>query len=187
MSASRRAPAYAREVSARRQRGERVGLLVVAVHDWQAGRWFDGRQEVARVVVSDDQPLHSVRFDCAHALDVLICGAGSAKDFEQLADALAKAEPASVWAEYEDGIWRMDRTKGGWLAVEGPLPVQWLARAIQTHRAWCLMRGEGIYGRPVFADARLAAYASVFGDEARSVMRDVFQARASGLLVAEAA
>lgn len=183
----RRAPAYAREVSARRQAGERVGLLVVSVHDWQAGRWFDGRPEVARVVIAEDQPLHSVRFDCAHALDVLLCGAGSAADFNKAADALAKAEPASVWAEYEDGVHRMERTSCGWLAVEGPLPVQWLARAIQTHRAWCLMRGEGIYGRPVFAAARLAAYAQVFGDDARSVMRDVFQARAAGILIAEAA
>jgi len=181
-------PAYAREVAARRQSGDRVGLLVVAVHDWQAGKWFEGRPEVLRVVIPEDLPFKDVRFDCAHALDVLLCGVGSTSDFGLVADALSKAEPASVWAEYTDGIWRLEFAgKQGWLAVEGPFPVQWLARAIHNHRAWCLMRGDGIYGRPVFAEARLAAYSSVFGDAARSVMRDVFQARAGTLLVEEAA
>ena len=186
---ARRSPAYAREVSSRRQQGERIGLLVVAVHDWQAGKWFENRPEVARVVIPDDQPLHSVRFDCAHALDVLLCGSGSSTDFDVVADALAKAEPASVWAEYDDGIWRIERISPnyGWVSLDGPYPVQWMGRAVQNHRAWCLMRGEGIYGRPVFAAARLAAFTSVFGDEARTVMRDMFQARSGGLLSEEAA
>jgi len=179
---TRRSPAYARELSARRQNGERIGLLIVSVHDWQAGRWFDGRPEVARIVIPEDQPLNAVRFDCAHALDVLLCGAGTTPDFNTVADELAKAEPASVWAEYVDGIWRMEPSSSGWLAVDGPFPVQWLARAIQTNRSWCLMQGKGIYGRPVFAAARLAAYTELFGDEAPSVMRDVFQARTSDLL-----
>jgi len=165
-----KSPAYARDVVARRHSGERIGLLVVAVHDWQAGKWFEGRPEVARVVVPDDLPLHTARFDCAHALDVLICGAGSAKDFDIVADALTKAEPASVWAEYEDGIWRLEKVgRIGWSAIEGPFPVQWLARAIQSHRTWGLLRGEGIYGRPVFAAARLAAHAALFGDQAQAL------------------
>ena len=184
---ARRSPAYAREVSGRRQSGERIGLLVVAIHDWKAGKWFENRPEVARVVIAQDQPLNAIRFECAHALDVLLCGSGSTKDIDQVATALAKAEPASVWAEYQDGIWRLEYASREWLAVEGPYPIQWLGRAIQTHRTWCLMRGEGIYGRPVFAEARLEAYRAVFGAEAQSVMRDVFQARAAGLLVEAAA
>jgi hypothetical protein len=182
----RKSPAYAREIIARRQGGERIGLLVVAAHDWKHGTWFAERSEVARVVVPPDVPFDQVRFDCAHALDVLLCGAGSTEEFNTLADALALSEPASIWAEYDDGIWRIEPSSMGWLAVEGPYPLPWLSRAISTHRAWCLLRGEGIYGRPVFAAARQAAFVSVFGDEAKTVMRDLFAARA-GELLAEAA
>ena len=50
----RRPLAYAKDLAARRRNNERVGLVVVAVHDWEAGKWFEGRPEVARLVVPDD-------------------------------------------------------------------------------------------------------------------------------------
>jgi len=182
----RKSPAYAREIIARRKGGERIGLLVVSAHDWKSGNWFEDRPEVARVVIPPDVPFDQVRFDCAHALDVLLCGAGTTAEFNTLASALALSEPASIWADYEDGIWRLEHSSLGWLTVEGPYPLPWLSRAISTHRAWCLMPGDAIYGRPVFAAARQAAFVSVFGDEARTVMRDLFSVRA-GELLAEAA
>ncbi|MBK8399989.1 MAG: hypothetical protein IPL29_02625 [Propionivibrio sp.] len=49
-----RAPAYAKALMARRRRGERIGLLVVAVHDWHAGEEFTAHAEVARVVLPPD-------------------------------------------------------------------------------------------------------------------------------------
>jgi len=177
-------PAYAKEVIAKRQRGERIGLLVVAIHDWQAGKWFEGRQEVSRVVVPQDLPPNSIRFDCAHALDVLLCGSGSNDDLDAVADALTKAEPASIWAEFDSGIWRIERVGlkyAEWCAVDGPFPVQWLARAVQNHRSACLISGRGIYSRPVFAEARRAAFISIFGDDAPEMMREIMEPSAASV------
>lgn len=172
-------PAYAKDVIARRRNGDRIGLLVVAIHDWQAGKWFEDRPEVSRVVVPEDLPLTAIRFDCAYALDVLLCGSASNDDLCVVADALSKAEPASVWAEYDSGIWRIEHTNSGWLAIEGPFPLPWLAKAVHNHRSWCLMSGTGIYGRPVFAEARRAAFVAIFGDDAPAMMREVMQPNAA--------
>lgn len=181
----KRSPAFAKDVVARRQRGERVGLLVIALHDWNAGRWFDARPEVSRVVVPDDIEPKQVRFDVAHALDVVICGSPTLPDFYAYVSALELAGPASIWGEFDDGFWRLERSRFGrrdWEGSDGPLPVQWLAKAVHAHRQWALLRGEGLYGLPAFAAARKAAYSSLFGDGAEEMMRAVFAARTAAAL-----
>ena len=55
-----RSPAYAKDLMARRRSGERIGLLVVAVHDWHAGEEFTAHAEVARVVLPPDSLPHEV-------------------------------------------------------------------------------------------------------------------------------
>mgnify|MGYP001362128851 CR=1 FL=1 len=57
--------AYGNDVMERRARGERVGLLVVAVHDWDAGQWYAGRPEVCRVVLPSDLPIEAADWTIA--------------------------------------------------------------------------------------------------------------------------
>lgn len=160
----RRSPAYARDVVTRRNQGERIGLLVVAIHDWKAGRWFQGRPEVARVVVTEDQKPDQMRFDCAHALDVVLCGSCTAQELQAVASAVSLWEPASLWGEFEAGICRIDRVgKASWYAVGEPVAVRDLARAVRNYREAALAAGEGIYGSGVFLGARKAALQSLLG------------------------
>jgi hypothetical protein len=73
--------AYGKELAARRRNGERIGLLVVSVHDWEAGKWFEGRSEVARLVLPEDVPVGEADWSLCHGLDVVICGGASDVDF----------------------------------------------------------------------------------------------------------
>lgn len=151
-----RPPAYGKELLARRAAGERVGLLVVALHDWDAGMWFDGRPEVGRVLLPEDTAVESVDWSVAMALDVLVCGSADDAVFYAACDALASAGAASVWGDFNDGIWLLERARRLWLAVDGPYDVRRLSGSLRLHREVMMMLRRGFYGSRVFDLARSA-------------------------------
>ena len=151
--------AYARGLLARRRNNERVGLVVVSVHDWEAGKWFAGRPEVARLVVPDDLPLAEADWSVALALDVLVCGECPEPAFYAVCDALALAGAASVWGEFADGVWLLERAGRAWVAVEGPYAVVKFGAALRLNRLAMLVMRRGMYGSRVFDAARQAALA----------------------------
>lgn len=161
----KRHPAYARDVMTRRADGERIGLLVVSVHDWRAGKWFAHRPEVARVVVAPNQAPDAVRFDCAHALDVVICGNDA--EFFAIADAVQASAPASIWGEFGDGFYRLELARSGWVSVDGPFSLTALPRAVRDYRLLALAVVEGGYASPVFEQARTVFVQAVMNEAAQ--------------------
>jgi len=160
----KRHPAYARDVMARRSDGERIGLLVVSVHDWRAGKWFAHRPEVARVVVAPNQATDALRFDCAHALDVVICSNDA--EFFAVADAVQASEPASIWGEFGDGFYRLEKSRRGWVSVDGPFSLAGLPRAVRDYRLLALAVVEGGYALPAFEKAREVFVQAVLSEAA---------------------
>lgn len=159
----RRLPAYAKELVERRQNGERVGLAVVSLHDWKAGLWFDGRPEVVRVVVPADLPVATVDWSWALALDVVVCGAASDTDFYAACDALQAAGAASLWGEFADGVWLLERGFRLWSAVDGPVALKTLPSSLRLHRTVMMMLRRGFYGSRVFDAARSALLQQIKG------------------------
>ena len=155
----RRPLAYAKDLAARRRNNERVGLVVVAVHDWEAGKWFEGRPEVARLVVPDDLLLADADWSVALALDVLVCGACPEPAFYAVCDALALAGAASIWGEFADGVWLVEKAGRSWVAVDGPYAVMKLGAVLRANRLAMLILRQGMYGSKVFDSARQAALA----------------------------
>lgn len=160
----RKHPAFARDVVARRQAGDRIGLLVVAVHSWRAGKWFEGRAEVARVVVPPDQPADLVRFDCAAALDVVLCGDCSDDDLYSAASALALSSPASIWAEFSDGFCRLEKLGSRWVVDGAPVNIGGLAAAVRAYRMFALARADGCYADKAFEPARDTFLRTLLGE-----------------------
>lgn len=151
--------AYARGLLARRRNNERVGLVVVSVHDWEAGKWFDGRPEVARLVVPDDLPLAEADWSVALALDVLVCGECPEPAFYAVCDALALAGAASIWGDFADGLWLLERAGRAWVAVDGPYSAMKFGAALRLNRLAMLVMRRGMYGSRVFDVVRQAALA----------------------------
>lgn len=155
----RRPLAYAKDLAARRRNNERVALVVVSVHDWAAGKWFDGQPAVARLVVPDDLPLADADFSVALALDVLVCGMCQEPDFYAVCDALAEAGAASIWGEFDDGIWLVERVARTWVAVDGPYAVPKMSAVLRFNRLAMLIMRRGLYGSKFFDAARQEALA----------------------------
>ena len=160
-------PAYGHPLLERRQAGERIGLLVVGVHDWRAGREIETRPNVARVVLAEDKLPHELDWSCAVALDCLIVGECADPVFYATALMLFAAGAASVWGEFADGFWRLERgsTKlypHGLHAADGPFSDRELARRMKIHREWSIMRREGVYGTKPYAQARRALFGTIF-------------------------
>lgn len=161
-----RAPAYAKDLIARRRRGERIGLLVVGVHDWSAGEEFVAHPGVARVVVADDTLPHELDWTCAAALDCLIIG-GSTPEFFATATMLQAAGAASLWCEQESGIVLIEPFASKYfppfLSTGEPVPPALFKRALRKHRHAALILRRGVYGQPLFDDAREAEWVGLFG------------------------
>lgn len=151
-----RPPAYGKELVARRNAGDRVGLLVVALHDWDAGLWFDGRPEVGRVLLPEDTSVDSVDWSVAMALDVLVCGSADDVVFYAACDALAHAGAASVWGDFNDGIHLLERASRLWFSADGPYDVRRLSSSLRWHREIMMMLRRGFYGSRVYDAARTA-------------------------------
>jgi|GEM_PF-6859126 hypothetical protein len=146
--------AHGKALAARIAAGERVGLLVVALHDWDAGRWFDGRPEVARVVLPADLPVEGASWACCLALDCVVCGSADEATFYAACAAIADHGAASVWGEFSDGFRRLDRAGRCWYADEGPLPANKLGAALRDYRTAATMTGQGFYRSRIFDGIR---------------------------------
>lgn len=161
-------PVGGRPLIGRRKAGERIGLLVVSVHDDDAGRELALRSGTARVQVMIDTLPHELDWSCAVALDCVILGACRPPVFYATATMLYAAGAASIWGEFDDGLWRLERWQSascpsGFYADDGPVPVELLGEALSFHRSWALMRRAGGYGTELFDAARDAEFSKVFG------------------------
>lgn len=152
----RRALAYANDVAARRRGGERIGLLVVAVGDWEAGLWYDGRPAVARVVLPEDLSVAAADWSVVMALDVVVCGRCAEPLFYAVCAALERAGAASIWGEFEDGIWLLVRARKLWFATDGPFSIARFGAALRAHRGAAMALSIGFYGSRIFDAARAA-------------------------------
>ena len=154
-----RALAFAKKLAEHRRDGGRVGLLVVSLHDWQAGTWFERSPEVFRIVLPDDLAVDAADWSPALAVDVLLCGKAPDSVFYAAASALINAGAVSVWGEFEDGAYRLSRlSTGKVLAVEGPYPVAKLGAVLRLFRPAALALRLGGYGSRVFDSVRDAMF-----------------------------
>lgn len=156
---------YAKAVAERRRAGERVGLLVVAVHDWAAGSWFDGRPEVCRVVLPDDLAVEAADWSVCLALDVVVCGSADAAVFNAVVRAALAAGAVSCWGEFGDGLHRLAAVgRRGVVAVDGPFPPAKLGAVLQAYRPAALALGIGGYGSRVFEATRAAMFGPLLAE-----------------------
>lgn len=153
-------PAYAKAVIGRRKLGERIGLLVVSLHDWSAGQDLAARPNVARVVVAEDTLPHELDWSFCVALDCLVVGDCEDAVFWAAVTMIYAAGAASIWGDFGGSIFRLERwlsksTPLGFYAEEGPVPVERLGRAVAANREYGLMCRRGVYGTPMFDAARV--------------------------------
>jgi hypothetical protein len=161
-------PVGGRPLIGRRKAGERIGLLIVSVHDEAAGRELALRSGTAHIQVRVDMLPHELDWSCAVALDCVILGTCSQALFYATATMLYAAGAASIWGEFDDGIWRLERWHSascptGFYADDGPVPLSRLGEALAFHRSWALMRRAGVYGTELFDAARDAEFSKIFG------------------------
>ena len=159
---------YAKALRDRRLAGERIGLLVVSVHDWEAGKYLECQPNVARLVVPQDGLPHEFDWSCAVALDCFLLGRCDEAVFYAAALMLRSAKAASVWAEFDDGIWRLAKGSPKWyrhglIAEEGPIAPEKFAAALRNYRERCLLTRAGVYGTRAFDAARSALFDQIFG------------------------
>lgn len=151
---SQRPLAYAKDLAARVANGERVGLLVVSLHCWRSGDWFEGRPEVARLVLTDDVPVERADWSVALAKDVVVCGTAPDAVADAVFEALARSGAASVWLEVKGGIQRVERHYGAWCGMCEPLSPKKLGAALRAYRHDAILFREGFYGSRIYAAAR---------------------------------
>lgn len=150
----RKALAYSRALTERRARRERIGLVVVSLHDWEAGKWFDGRPEVERLVLPADVPVDAADWSVCLACDVLLCGTAPDAVLYAACAALEKFGAASLWGEFDDGIYRIDRCGKSWITDDGPFAVARMGSAMREFRERALCFRIGMYGSRMFDSAR---------------------------------
>lgn len=151
-----RALAYAKDLAARRRNGERVGLLVVSVGDWDAGKWYEGRPEVCRVMLPADVAPAEADWSVAVALDVVVCGDCPEQLFYEVCAFLERAGAASIWGDFSDGLWLLERGVKWWHAVEGPYDLGRFGGVLRQHRTVMMMLRQGFYASRIFDAARQA-------------------------------
>ena len=161
-------PAYGIPLMDSRKAGERIGLLVVSVHDWEEGQDLEIRPNVARVVVPADTLPHQLDWSCAVALDCLVCGGCAESAFYSTALMLMEAHAASVWGVFADGIHRIEKTdarayKHGLICTDDPVPAARFPLVLKAFRLHALMLRDGVYGTTAYDAARAAAFDEVFG------------------------
>lgn len=158
-----KALAYGKALVERRKAGQRVGLLVISLYDWEAGKWFECRPEVARLVLPQDAGVDAVDWSACLALDCVVCGAAVDGTFYEACSALKRAGAASVWGEFDDGIYLLETAGKRWCCTEGPFSVNLLGAALRRHREASMMLRLGFYGSRVFDTARMALLDNVPG------------------------
>lgn len=174
MGAYKKPLAFGKPLVARRKLGERIGLLIVCVHDWEAGRDLEARSGTARVVVPEDMLPHEMDWSPAVALDCLVVGVCPESVFYAAATMLHSAGAASIWGEFSDGIWRLERCvskafPSGFYTTDGPVRPEKLGLSLRNYRDWALLKRLGVYGSAAFSAARLAVFRNIFGSNAEHV------------------
>lgn len=161
----RRALAYAKAVADRRRAGERVGLLVVSVHGWKDGLWFDGRPDVCRVMLPADLTVTEADWSVCLALDVLVCGSASDEVFNDAVRAIVAAGAVSVWGEFADGVHRLALIGlGKVVSVDEGFPVTKMGAVLRDFRTMALALRVGAYGSKVFDAARTAMFGPLLAE-----------------------
>lgn len=160
MTARLKAPAYARDVLAMKQSGQRIGLLVVSVHDWDAGKDLADKPGVARIVIPQDLPPEGADLSLLTALDVLLVGEDSPAFWMAVRGAFAW-RAATVWIDDKDDVLRL--TDYPTLTTMQRAPRSRLAHALTAHRDGMLLSREWPYDQPVFEPARQSLMRRLFG------------------------
>ena len=161
----RRALAFAKRLADHRRAGGRVGLLVVSLHDWQAGLWFEGAPEVFRVVLPDDLSVDTADWSVCLALDVLICGSADDAVFNAVVRGALEAGAVSAWGDFNNGVHRLEvLSTGSVIAVDGPFPLAELGAALQLFRPAALALRIGGYGSRVFDAVRSAMFGALLAE-----------------------
>lgn len=155
-----KAPAYGRELMARRGVGEYIGLVLLVVDDWQGGREYQDRDNVARLVCPEELDIGAADLSMLAGLDVLVCGATEDARFDAAVLASMRAGAASVWGQFADAIWRVEfwpYRAPHYIGITGP--VFQFGRALDEHRRASLLLRLGIYADDAYTPVRNALLA----------------------------
>ena len=157
-----RLPAYGVEVLRRREAGERIGLLLLAVDDWHGGWYFQEKPNVARIVAPEDFDISTGDLTIVVGLDVLVCGDCDHARFNQAIGAAFRSGAASVWGEFDGGITRLEhwRQAPGYIAADKPVPSERFGAALTSNRDVQILLQEGFYGMAAFDPVRQSLLAS---------------------------
>lgn len=162
MERKRRMPGYAREILEKRAEGRRIGLLMVAVDDWNGGWYFRGKPNVERVVCPEDFDFSGADFSVASGCDVLVCGEGAPERLNLATLACLSAGAASVWGEYNDGLWRTTfwpHEAPYLVCEEGSVSYADFAAKLAAFREREILLEAGGYGKPEYRPVRMALLA----------------------------
>lgn len=167
-----RLPGYAKALAEYRATGKPLDALVVSIHDWDDGYWFDHVPTVKRLVIPEDLPVVEVDWAPVTTADVILCG-GSDSDFYAAAQLVRAAMAASVWGQFADGFWLLEAWPYGSksIATAGPFAERELLNEIRCNRDVALMQGAGVYGLPLFREARVRLWGRAFGPEVEARLR----------------
>lgn len=160
-------PAFARALSEQIAAGRPVPLVVLSIHDWSAGKMMADRPGVVRLVVAPEVAVAESDLSLLMGLDVLIVGGADADnaDFHAAQRLALAAGAASVWAEYDYGLWRVEPCGRSVMALEEVAHIDALLDRLPAVRVAHLLTGHGPFNGKMFREARLAAFGSVFGAE----------------------
>lgn len=152
-----RMPAYARDLLIKRQEGKRIGLLLLAVDDWKGGWYLADKPNVCRVICPPDFEIAGADFSVTAGVDVLVCGEGAPDRLDAATLACLAAGAASVWGEYNNGLWRTTYWPH-WaphvLCEDGPVPVEAFGAKLAAFREREVLLESGFYGQPMFRPVR---------------------------------
>lgn len=157
-----RLPAYAYDVLQKRQEGKRIGLLLVSVDDWKGGWYLADKPNVCRIVCPPDLDIAAGDFSVAEGCDVLVCGESAVERLDMATLACLSAGAASVWGEYNDGLWRTSfwpHEAPYLLCEDGPVSYAAFAAHLANFREISILLEAGHYGKPMFRPVRMAMLA----------------------------
>lgn len=158
-------PCYASDLEARLLSGAGVVLVVLAVHDWQAGRLED-RAGVFRLVIHPDRPAAEADLGILRGLDVLVVGGDPAEFYAAVARALL-AGAQSVWGQFDDGVMRLDLwpTAPFLMGFDRVDDADALLDVLPNRRTVQAILGEGCFAASEYRAMRIAAVRQVLGDD----------------------
>ena len=148
-----KAPAYARDVLAKKQSGQHIGLLVLSVHDWEAGKDLAEKPGVARIVIPDDLPPEGADLSVLAGLDVLVTGEDTPSFWMAVNGAFAW-RAATVWVDDASDVLLL--TSSPRLSTMRRVSRTRFAAELSSLRETMLLCRDAPYDSPVFDGARSA-------------------------------